>query len=152
MENPFLSPLPLPPNPGFATDEFSISDNTVIYPFLQRLEGYKTNLKGHHWHGYNNSTHVRIDEFFDEIGSAQDAIAETASGTYGVMRLGFVAEPSVNWNILPLCRNIINDFIYVNKLLESDDRNLGVLNQLQDSIQKLNAIYYFIELSLKGIN
>jgi hypothetical protein len=153
MDNPFLSPLPLPVNQGLHnTDHLSVSDHAVIYPFIQRLEGYKTNLKGHHWHGYNNSTHVRIDEFFDEVGEAQDAIAETASGVYGIMRLGFTGIPSNNWEILPLCRNIINDFIFVNKQLEPEAQNLGVLNQIQDSIQKLNAIYYFIELSLKGIN
>ncbi len=152
VENPFLSPLPLPENPGFTNGGHnSLSDNPVLYSFLQRLEGYKTNLKGHHWHGYNNSTHVRIDEFFDIVADAQDAIAECGMGVYGIMKLGFTATPSNNWEILPLCQNIINDFIFVNKQLESDDKNLGLLNRIQDVIEQLQQHKLFIEYSLARV-
>lgn len=152
MINPFLEPLPLPKNPRLTDNgNKSLSNHPVIYPFLQRLEGYKTNLKGHHWHGYNNSTHVRIDEFFDIVGDAQDAIAECGMGVYGIMTLGFTGIPSNNWEILSLCQNIINDFIFVNKQLEDEDQNLGLLNRIQDVIEQLHRHKLFIEYSLAGV-
>jgi len=33
----------------------TIADHPILYPFIQRLEGYKTALKGIHWHGFNNA-------------------------------------------------------------------------------------------------
>ncbi len=152
MENPFLATLPLQKPAGLSSNgKFTLTEHPVLYPFLQRLEGYKTNLKGHHWHGYNNSTHVRIDEFFDIVADAQDAIAECGMGVYGIMTLGFTATPSANWEIMSLCQNIINDFIYINKQLESDDKNLGLLNRIQDVIEQLQQHKLFIEYSLAGV-
>lgn len=151
MENPFLSPLPFSPPAGLsAQGEKTVNTHPVIYPFLQRMEGYKTNLKGHHWHGYNHSTHVQIDEFLDDVSEAQDAIAEVSMNVYGIMTLGFESIPSNNWDIMSLTANIINDFIFVNGQLESEPQNLGLLNQIQDSIQEMQNRRYLIELAYKG--
>ncbi len=151
MDNPFLAQLPLNPMPGTQVgDSRSLSTHSILYPFLQRLEGYKTNLKGHHWHGYNHSTHVMIDEFLGEVSEAQDSIAEVGMDVYGIMILGFEATPSKNWDILALTKDIINDFIFINKTLENDDRNLGLLDVVQAAIHELNKKRYLITLAYKG--
>jgi hypothetical protein len=143
MLNVFLEPLP-----DFKTQSGGLDKHPIIYPFLQRIEGYKANLKGHHWHGYNNSTHVRIDEFWSVLGDSQDEIAETGSGVYGIMALGFVGTPSNNWDLMSLVDVIINDYIYTTKQLANEDKNVGLISGLEANIQSLQKIKYFLDLSM----
>lgn len=127
-----------------------VNDCPTLYQLLRRLEGYMTNLLGHHWHGYNNSTHVRIDEFIDETGELKDALAECGMGIYGVMPLGFTSIESNNWEVLSLMQTVITDVTSVHDQLDNDPRNYGLINAMEDYLEKANRIKYFTYLALQS--
>jgi len=97
----------------------SIMDHPILYPFIQRLEGYKTALKGIHWHGYNFTVHKQIDEILDDVSEFQDTIAEVGSGLYGIMPLGFVGIPYTATDPMGCIDYIIADVMGVHFLFEA---------------------------------
>lgn len=94
-----------------------------IMTMLNRLEGYKTNIKNLHWSADDMEEHKQLDELADIVSKYEDKLAEVAMGVYGKIKFGEL-KPIGSQNSEP--GTLIND------ILDEVDRFLDTIESKKD--------------------
>lgn len=126
----------------------SMSDNTYMISLINKIEGYKTALKELHWAAPNNSTHIRIDEFLNELGDFEDAIAEDCQATDGQIIPGTIqGTPCKGKDIFMILDAIKADLIDLKRMYEHNPEYTGVINEVDDFFHTLKKYIYLLRIA-----
>lgn len=116
-------------------------NNSNAVDFINKLEGYKTAVKGIHWENTNNAEHKTCDDFYSAIGDYQDSIAEDMGFTYGrIEKTQLFPVTFVFDNLEELVRSLLEDVILFRQDVSTTNSpyDFGVLSITDDFIHAIN--------------
>lgn len=122
-------------------------DKSIFNTYLNFLEGAKTRLKNIHWGEEDNSKHVYLNDFSENVSEFEDKIAEAGQAGFGRFKDGEIQGDEVEESDpIAICQMIFDKTVEFRKELAGRDEYNGEVSWIDDFLATLKQSKYRLQL------
>lgn len=122
-------------------------DKSIFNTYLNFLEGAKTRLKNIHWGEEDNSKHVYLNDFSENVSEFEDKIAEAGQAGFGRFKDGEIQGDEVEESDpIAICQMIFDKTVEFRKELARRDEYNGEVSWIDDFLATLKQSKYRLQL------
>jgi hypothetical protein len=127
------------------------SGTSTFKDFICKLESYKTKFKNLHWGAMNDTLHLRVDQFLDELTDFQDELSETGQGIIG-FQFGpnDIVTTHLNYTDPIVALTTLKDeTLAFHKSINSNPELIGLVNSVEGFMTIVGKFLYLFRIAAK---